>query len=224
MCFLVQPCMRCNGYIGDIPLYTGSWFSWQTLFGSRLWLSWTTCNKPSYSFMPRPLPQYLSQWFLSFSHCGFKVHHWLSSFLAAFTIIILSYYSAENVYSVTPTVTSCSSCSHNLSNSTTLSKYAKESKMYFTSNTTIVFVLGNHVLDRNIEVANVTKLTMCGDSSSSNAAIMLQMLCQSWFYGLTLTLIMKHVSTMEMDAYSNTWQQLVFLVLYLGASGSHHFC
>ena len=81
-----------------------------------------------------------------------------------------SYCSAENVYCVTPTATSCSSCPHNSTHNATLSEYAQEAKMYFTSNTTMVFLPGDHVLDRIITVTNVTRLTMHGESSSGNIA------------------------------------------------------
>ena len=107
----------------------------------------------------------------------------IHSFLAALLIIILSYCSAENVYCVTPTATSCSSCPYNSANCTTLSEYAQESEMYFTSKTTIVFLPGNHVLDRNITVENVTKLSMCGDSSSSNVATIVRI----WSVGFSFT-------------------------------------
>ena len=76
--------------------------------------------------------------------------------------------SAENVYCVTPTPTSCSSCPHNSTNCTTLSEYAQEAELYFTSNTTMVFLPGDHVLDTNITVTNVARFTMHGKSSSSN--------------------------------------------------------
>ena len=95
--------------------------------------------------------------------------------LASFTVLVaallintLSYCSAENVYCVTPTATSCSSCPHNYSHCATLSEYAEEAEVYFTSNTTIVFLPGDHVLDTNITVANVARLTMHGGSSSDN--------------------------------------------------------
>ena len=52
----------------------------------------------------------------------------------------------------------------------TLSEYAREAELYFTSNTTMVFLPGDHVLDRNITVANVARLTMRGESSSGNIA------------------------------------------------------
>ena len=95
---------------------------------------------------------------------------WCVSFnvlAAALLINTLSYCSAENVYCVTPTATSCSSCPHN-THCATLSEYAQEAELYFTSNTTMVFLPGDHVLDRNITVANVTRLTMHGESSSDN--------------------------------------------------------
>ena len=80
----------------------------------------------------------------------------------------LHYCSAENVYCVTPTATSCSSCPPNSINCTTLNEYAQEAEMYFTSNTTMVFLPGDHALDTNITVANVVRLTICGESSSGN--------------------------------------------------------
>ena len=88
--------------------------------------------------------------------------------VAVFLINSLFYCSAENVYCVTPTATSCSSCPHNSTNCTTLSEYAQEAELYFTSNTTVVFLPGDHVLNADITVANVSRLTMHGESSSSN--------------------------------------------------------
>ena len=90
--------------------------------------------------------------------------------VAALLINTISYCSAENVYCVTPTATSCSSCPHNSINCATLSGYAQEAEMYFTSNTTMVFLPGDHFLDVNITVANVTRLKMCRESSSGNIA------------------------------------------------------
>ena len=90
--------------------------------------------------------------------------------VAALLINTLSYCSAENVYCVTPTATSCSSCPHNSTHCATLSEYAQKTELYFTSNTTMVFLPGDHVLDTNITVANVSRLTMRGESSSGNRA------------------------------------------------------
>ena len=68
---------------------------------------------------------------------------------APFTVLVaallsntLFYYSAENVYCVTPTVTSCTSCPHN-THCATLSEYAHKADMYFIANTTMVFLPGN---------------------------------------------------------------------------------
>ena len=90
--------------------------------------------------------------------------------VASLLINTLSYCSAENVNCVTPTATSCSSCPHNSTNCTTLSGYARKAELYFTSNTTMVFLPGDHVLDANITIANVSWLTMHGESSSGNTA------------------------------------------------------
>ena len=88
--------------------------------------------------------------------------------VGALLINNLSYCSTENVYCVTPTVASCSSCPDNSTNFTTLSEYARKAELYFTSNTTIVFLSGDHILDANIIVADVSSLTMSGESSSGN--------------------------------------------------------
>ena len=101
-------------------------------------------------------------------------HHMMALFtlvhVTALLINTLSCCSAGNVYCVTPNVTSCSSCPQNSTYNGTLSEYARKAKLYFTSNTTIVFLLGDHSLDTNITVANVTRLTMHGESSSGNRA------------------------------------------------------
>ena len=89
--------------------------------------------------------------------------------VAALLINTLSYCSAENVYCVTPNTTACSSCPHNSTHCATLSEYAQEANLYFTSNTAVVFLPGDHALDTNITVANVTRLTMCGESSLGNS-------------------------------------------------------
>ena len=112
-----------------------------------------------------------------FSNVTYKISSFLQPFcmmvqptsiviVAALLTNTLSYCSAENVYCVTPTATSCSSCPPNSTNCTTLSEYAHEAELYFTSNTTMVFLPGDHVLDVNITVANVSSLTMRGVSFS----------------------------------------------------------
>ena len=78
--------------------------------------------------------------------------------------------SAENVYCVTSTATSCSSCPQNSTLCATLSKYAQESELYFTSNATMVFLPGHHALHTNITVTNTARLTMQGQSLSGNVA------------------------------------------------------
>ena len=88
-------------------------------------------------------------------------------------LLIISYCSAENVYCVTPTqptATSCSSCPHNSVNCTTLSEYAQNAKLYFVSNVMMVFLTGNHFLDTNITVTNISRMAMSGKSSSGNTA------------------------------------------------------
>ena len=93
--------------------------------------------------------------------------------VAALLLSNLSCCSADNVYCVTPTlpaITSCSLCPHNATHCATLSEYAQEAKLYFTSNTTMVFLPGDHILDMNITVANISRLTMCGESSSGHVA------------------------------------------------------
>ena len=76
--------------------------------------------------------------------------------------------STENVYCVTPIAMSCSSCPHNSINCTTLSEYVQNAEIYFTFNTTMVFLSGAHSLDTNIILAKITRLTMLGESFSGN--------------------------------------------------------
>ena len=97
----------------------------------------------------------------------------LGSFIvlvAALLMNTLSHCSAENVYCVIPNATSCSSCPHN-THCATLSEYAQEAERYFTSNTIMVFLPGDHVLGTNITVTNVTRLTLCGESSGKRATV-----------------------------------------------------
>ena len=123
--------------------------------------------------------------------------------VAALLINTLCYCSASNVYCVTPTVASCSSCPDNSTNCTTLSEYAQEAERYFTFNTTIVFLPGDHVLDVNITVANVSRLTMCGESSSSNYTA--TVVC-SGPYGLIFTNMMKFkIQSLAFTKCSNTF-------------------
>ena len=88
--------------------------------------------------------------------------------VVALLINIFSCCSAENVYCVTPTAASCSSCPPNSAKCRTLSEYAQEAQMYFISNTTMVFLPGDHYLDTSISVDNVVKFTMHGESSLGN--------------------------------------------------------
>ena len=95
----------------------------------------------------------------------------MAQFIVFMSILLINavfHCSAENVYCVTPIATSCLSCPHNSANCTTLAEYAQDSELYFTSNTTTVFLPGDHSLDTNITVTNVTRLIMCGESSSYN--------------------------------------------------------
>ena len=90
--------------------------------------------------------------------------------VAALLLSTLSCCSSENVFCVTPTGTSCSTCTHISTHYATLSEYAQQAKSYFTSNTTMVFMSGDHTLDVNVTVANISRLTMCGESSSGYVA------------------------------------------------------
>ena len=89
--------------------------------------------------------------------------------VAVLLINTLSHCSTEKVYCVTPIAASCSSCPHN-NHCATLSEYAQEAELYFTSNTTMVFLQGDHTLDMNITVSNISRLNMHGESSSGNIA------------------------------------------------------
>ena len=90
--------------------------------------------------------------------------------VATLLINSLSYCSTGNLYCVTPTATACSSCPQNSAKCTTLSKYAQKARHYFTSNSTMVFLSGEHSLSTSITVANAVGLTMVGELSLNNVA------------------------------------------------------
>ena len=112
---------------------------------------------------------------------------------------LLSYCSAENVYCVTPTATSCSSCPHN-NHCATLSEYAQEAELYFTSNTTMVFLPGDHVLDRNITVANVSSLTMHGESSSGNIPTVV---CTGSFHLIFINMVDLKIDSLAFTSFTS---------------------
>ena len=123
--------------------------------------------------------------------------------VAALLINTLSYCSAENVYCVTPTATSCSSCPHN-NHCATLSEYTQEVELYFTSNTTVtmVFLSGDHVIDRNITVVNIARLTMCGEFSSNNMATIV---CNG-SVGFNFTNMVEfNIYSLAFTSYSRSW-------------------
>ena len=122
--------------------------------------------------------------------------------VAALLINTLSYCSAGKVYCVTPTVTSCSSCTHNSANCTTLTKYAQEAGLYFTSDTTVVFLPGDHVLHVDITVAYVASLTMCGESSSDNIATVVR----NGSVGFSFTnMVDFNIYSLAFTSYNRSW-------------------
>ena len=123
---------------------------------------------------------------------------------------LLSYCSAENVYCVTPTATSCSSCPHN-NHCATLSEYAQEAELYFTSNTTMVFLPGDHVLDRNITVANVSSLTMHGESSSGNIPTVV---CTGSFHLIFINMVDLKIDSLGFYFFHFLCPAFVFYAIY----------
>ena len=127
----------------------------------------------------------------------------LIALVAALLINIFSYCCAENVYCVTPTTTaSCSSCPPNSIHCSTLSEYARETKIYFTTNTTMVFLPGDHVLDINIRAANISRLTMRGHSSSDNTATVVR----NGSVGFSFTnMVDFNVFSLTFTSYNRSW-------------------
>ena len=122
--------------------------------------------------------------------------------VAALLVNTLSYCSAENVYCVTPTdAGSCSSCPPN-THCGTLFEYAQEAELYFTSNTTMVFLPGDHTLDMNITVANVSRLTMHGVSSSGNRATVVR----NGSVGFSFTnMVDFNIYSLAFTSYNRSW-------------------
>ena len=120
--------------------------------------AFSTIRVSSYTYIRADINAFL-QWFLhTMAQSTSFIAIVAPLLITALFISTLSYCSAEKVYCVTPTVTSCSSCPHNLANCTTLSEYAQEAELYLTSSATMVFLPGGHVLNMNITVANVTSM------------------------------------------------------------------
>ena len=123
--------------------------------------------------------------------------------VAALLINTISYCSAENAYCVTPTTTLCSSCPCNSIHCATLSEFAQEAELYFTSNTTMVFLPGDHVLDRNIRVVSVTSLTMHGESSSGNIATVVR----NGSVGFSFTnMVDFNIYSLAFTSYNRSWR------------------
>ena len=122
--------------------------------------------------------------------------------VATLLINTLSYCSAEHVYCVTPTATSFSSCPHNSAHNATLSEYAQEAETYFTPDTTMVFLSGDHILDANIRIANVARLTMRGDSSSGNIATVVR----NGSVGFSFTnMVDFNIYSLAFTSYNSSW-------------------
>ena len=89
----------------------------------------------------------------------------LAPLALVFTLVLLSSVHAESytvsTYHIKPTPdTPCPAVPCH-----TLSEYAQG--LFLTSDTTLIFLPGNHSLDRDIAVTNVTRFVMLGDSTSS---------------------------------------------------------
>ena len=132
--------------------------------------------------------------------------------VAVLLIGVLYYCSAtEKVYYVTPNGTSCS---HSSTQCTTLSEYTKEAELYFTSNTTMVFLPGKHFLDTNITVANVTGLTMCGNVNSSSLP---QVICDGPVGFLFTRMIHFKIHSLAIASCSRAYTVLVDAILSLSS-------
>ena len=89
--------------------------------------------------------------------------------LAVLQLTTLSpYCSAENEYCVTPTPNLCSSCPYNILSCISLSEFPQQVASYFTPNITMVFLPGDHVLNRNITISYNSRLIMRGDVFSGS--------------------------------------------------------
>lgn len=82
--------------------------------------------------------------------------------LALLFALILPLSYTQNTYYVTTTAnTTCPGepCR-------TLSEYVEQVGQYFVSNTTFIFLPGEHILDNSVSIGDVSNLTLVGDSSS----------------------------------------------------------
>ena len=123
-------------------------------------------------------------------------------FVADLLINVFLYCSTEDVYCVKPNVTSCSSCPPKSIHCATLSEYAQEAELYFTSNTTMVYLPGDHILDVDITANNVTRLTMHGESSSENIATVVR----KGSFGFNFTnVVYLSIHSLAFTSFSTSW-------------------
>ena len=84
------------------------------------------------------------------------------TFILLLLVTALTFCTTQNTYYVKPTPDT--PCDEDTCH--TLSEYVSEAEHYFTSNTTMVFLSGEHALQENVTVSNIGKLAFIGKSSS----------------------------------------------------------
>ena len=83
-----------------------------------------------------------------------------------------------------------------------LSEYAQGAELYFTSGTTMVFLTGDHVLDRTITIVNVTSLTMRGESFSDNITTIVR----NGSVGFSFTnMVDVNIHSLAFTSYNMSW-------------------
>ena len=112
----------------------------------------------------------------------------LGAFIALLlaTALPLCMCTAQNTYYVKPTPST--PCQEDPCN--TLSQYVSETEQYLTSNTTVVFLPGEHVLQYNVTVSNVGRLAFIVNSGSSPTNVS-RIICTD------ATLTFANISTLE---------------------------
>ena len=91
----------------------------------------------------------------------------LGTFILLLMVTVLPFSTGQYTYYVKPTPDT--PCHEDPCH--TLSEYASEAERYFTSNTTMVFLPGEHALQENVNVRDVGRLAFIGHSSSSPADV-----------------------------------------------------
>ena len=139
----------------------------------------------------------------------------LQTKMPIFPLLILFFFlplpSTPTILYVTPTVsTLCPS--HPLYSCHTLSEYVENATEYFVSNTTMIFLPGEHTLKTQANISTVTSFSMIGESEDTCKIICSGPECGGFYFEDVLDLVIRNLSFVS-NSYSITAEHVDTLQL-----------